>query len=124
MHISEQHERLGQVIARALRDGVYKKRLIDAPIDVLQEAGIAIPNGLDLVVVENTPFRTYLTLPYVPHPRPMAISEDYFSPNWQNAVLAATPKDVGCCGGSSSIGATWLEEVYDTTDSSSKRKAV
>lgn len=123
MQTSEQHERLGRVVARALRDVSYKKRLMEATAEVLDEAGVDVPEGTDLVVVENTASCTYLTLPYIPHPRPLPISNEYVSGTWQNTVVANTPKDVGCCGGGSSIGAHWLEDAYDPADAVANQRA-
>ena len=61
-----EHDRLGAVILRAWADPVFKERLITAPKDVLREAGVEIPTGTDIRVVENTSKVTYVTLPFPP----------------------------------------------------------
>jgi hypothetical protein len=54
------------VVARAWSDDAFKRRLLDNPNDVMREAGLALPDGVNFVVVENEPSRVHLVLPVRP----------------------------------------------------------
>lgn len=54
------------VVARAWSDDAFKQRLLDNPNDVMRESGLALPNGVSFVVVENEPSRVHLVLPVRP----------------------------------------------------------
>jgi hypothetical protein len=56
----------GQVIARVWSDEDYKQRLFAHPNEVLTEAGMDIPPGLQFRILENTEKLTYITLPAAP----------------------------------------------------------
>jgi hypothetical protein len=56
----------GQVIARVWSDDDYKRQLIANPNEVLSEAGMEIPPGLQFRILENTENLTYITLPAPP----------------------------------------------------------
>jgi hypothetical protein len=63
-HIGPVHLRnLGRVVAQAWADPTFKQRLKADPTTVLAENGIQILAGVDIEVVENTPTKTYLTIP-------------------------------------------------------------
>jgi hypothetical protein len=57
---------MGQVISRAWADPGYKQRFLTDPEDVLAEAGIDTPPGMELRAVENTANVVYITLPAPP----------------------------------------------------------
>ena len=52
----------GMVIARAWRDPDYLKRLHSNPREVLTAAGLEIPPGLEIRVVEDTPTARYVNM--------------------------------------------------------------
>lgn len=114
MAITDQQDRVGRVIARALHDEAFKAQLLNDPRGTFDTAGVDIPDGVTLRFVENTADVIHLTLPYVP--RSTLLDTDAFAlanSDVRSAVGRNTPKDVGCCGGSSSIGAVWLEDDVD-----------
>ena len=61
-----QAKAIGRVIARAWTDDAFKQQLMAHPTDVLRAQGIAIPEGTDVRVVENTESTIYLVLPARP----------------------------------------------------------
>jgi hypothetical protein len=54
---------LDKVAANALADDDYRKRLINDPKTVLVDEGLVVPDGIEIVIVENTDDRIYLVLP-------------------------------------------------------------
>lgn len=54
------------IIAQAWNDEGFKSRLMDDPGSVLRGAGVAVPEGVHFVVVENEPNRVHLVLPAKP----------------------------------------------------------
>lgn len=56
----------GKVIARAWRDPAFKARLIADPQVTLKEAGVAVPAGMTVTVVENSATHFHLVLPPKP----------------------------------------------------------
>jgi Nitrile hydratase, alpha chain len=62
----ENARRFGQLVARTWQDAALKQRLLESPAAVLAEAGIAVPSGVEVRVVENTDRETYLVLPRQP----------------------------------------------------------
>lgn len=73
-------ERLwGQLIARVWADEDFKQRLLLDPHGVLAEAGIDVPDGVDIKVVEDTPTVRHLVLP--PAPADDLIEEDLSGDN-------------------------------------------
>ena len=57
---------IGKIIARAWSDGGYKARLVSDPASVFEEAGLDVPEGLDVRVVEDTPGVRHFVLPLAP----------------------------------------------------------
>ena len=51
------------VIERSWRDADFKQRLKTDPKAVLNELGFALPDGLEVEVVENSATKIYMTLP-------------------------------------------------------------
>jgi hypothetical protein len=56
----------GKVVARAWRDPAFKAKLIADPQAVLKEAGMAVPAGATVTVVENTGTHLHFVLPPKP----------------------------------------------------------
>lgn len=56
-------EILDAVTAKALDNPQYKKELLDNPVEVLRREGLTIPEGVDVVICENTANTIYLVLP-------------------------------------------------------------
>jgi hypothetical protein len=52
-----------RTIARALKDKAFKSRLVANPTATLTAAGVEIPVGVTIKVVENTANQVYLVLP-------------------------------------------------------------
>ncbi len=58
-----------KIVAQAWADADYKARLLADPAAVLKEAGLDLPAGVDLRVVENTANLAHFVLPAPPSPR-------------------------------------------------------
>jgi len=56
----------GKVIARAWRDPSFKAKLIADPQSTLKQAGVSIPAGVTVKVLENTDMHFHLVLPVRP----------------------------------------------------------
>ncbi|MBD2287755.1 NHLP leader peptide family natural product precursor [Microcystis wesenbergii FACHB-1317] len=56
----------GEIVARAWRDAAFKQQLLSNPKAVLTEAGMSVPEGTQLQVVEDTPTLRHLVLPVAP----------------------------------------------------------
>ena len=56
----------GKVIARAWRDPSFKAKLIADPQSTLKQAGVSIPAGVTVQVVENTGTHFHFVLPAKP----------------------------------------------------------
>jgi len=56
----------GKIIAKAWRDPAFKAKLIAAPQDTLRQAGVDIPDGVTVKVLENTATHFHLVLPPKP----------------------------------------------------------
>jgi hypothetical protein len=54
---------LAEAIARAWKDGSFRKLLKSAPKKTLLAGGMDIPADMDIIVLENTPSVTYAILP-------------------------------------------------------------
>jgi hypothetical protein len=63
-----------QVVARAWADAAYKKRLLAEPGAVLKEAGLELPAGVDVRVLEDTDCLVTFLLP--PPPSGEELSEE------------------------------------------------
>lgn len=64
------YEILQQLAARAADDTEFRRELIDDPDRVLRDAGIEIPEGVTVVVHENTHHEIHLVLPSCPPLQP------------------------------------------------------
>jgi hypothetical protein len=56
----------GKIVARAWRDPAFKAKLIANPEAVLKEAGMTVPGGVTVKVVENTETHRHFVLPPKP----------------------------------------------------------
>jgi Nitrile hydratase, alpha chain len=56
----------GKVVAKAWSDSVFKAKLLKDPQAVLAEAGVEMPPGVAVKVVENTQDTMHLVLPAPP----------------------------------------------------------
>lgn len=54
---------LDRILAKADADRAFRARLVAAPAAALAAEGVAVPEGLTLAVVEDTPTRVHLVLP-------------------------------------------------------------
>ena len=64
-----------RTIARALKDQAFKSRLLADPVATLKEAGVAVPDGLAIKVVENTANEVHMVLPDYPAADPLSDTE-------------------------------------------------
>ena len=56
----------GEIVARAWRDEAFKQQLLSNPKAVLTEAGMSVPEDVELQVVQDTPTLRHLVLPVAP----------------------------------------------------------
>lgn len=56
----------GKIIARAWRDPAFKAKLIADPKSALKEAGVSVPAGLTVSVLENSTTHVHFVLPPKP----------------------------------------------------------
>jgi hypothetical protein len=59
----EKRGSFGQLVQRATEDPALRQRLLQSPQQVLTEAGITLPAGVDVEIVENTDKVIHLVLP-------------------------------------------------------------
>jgi hypothetical protein len=65
-----------QLVARAWSDPAYKKRLLAHPAAVLREAGLEVPEGVEIKVLEESARRRYLIIPDAPPEVDSQLSEE------------------------------------------------
>ena len=53
----------GRLVQRAVKDPALRRQLLAAPRQVLVEAGVELPEGLEVEVLENTDTVVHLVLP-------------------------------------------------------------
>jgi hypothetical protein len=70
----EEARQWSQVVARAWSDEAFKQRLMAEPSAVLREAGIEVPAGRQVRVVEDTEQVVHLVVPQ----RPRDLSDEQF----------------------------------------------
>ena len=56
----------GKVIAKAWRDPTFKAKLLADPHAALKDAGVSVPAGVTVKVVENTDTHVHFVLPLKP----------------------------------------------------------
>jgi len=61
--VMETRGSFGQLVQKATEDPALRQRLLQAPKQVLAEAGITLPAGLEVEIVENTDKVIHLVLP-------------------------------------------------------------
>jgi hypothetical protein len=59
---------LDEVVAKAMTDTAFRRRLLDDPKAVLRKAGLEIPDEVEIVVHRNLPGLINLVLPEAPLP--------------------------------------------------------
>ena len=62
----EQNDKLGQLIAKCWTDSAFKQRLMAEPVAVLNEAGLSVPAGMTVNVLENNDKVLNLVIPHKP----------------------------------------------------------
>jgi hypothetical protein len=62
----EQMQQYSQIVAKCWADATFKAQLIADPKAALAAEGIAVPEGIELRVLENTPTTVNLVLPPPP----------------------------------------------------------
>lgn len=62
----EGFRRVQKVIAEAVDDDDYRRRLLSDPKEVLREAGLTVSDEVQVTVHENTADRLHLVLPSAP----------------------------------------------------------
>ena len=83
-------KKYGQIVARAWSDDDYKARFLSDPATVMTEAGLPVPEGVEIRAVETTDEVLYLTLPAKP-------TDDVISEE-ELATVAGGGSTVGCGG--------------------------
>ena len=63
LRVMETRGSFGQLVQQAAEDPVLRQRLMQTPRQVLAEAGITLPAGLEVEIVENTDKVIHLVLP-------------------------------------------------------------
>jgi hypothetical protein len=58
--------KFGDIVSKCWNDEAFKKRFMSDPKSVLAEHGMAVPEGLNVKVVENTDDLMHITLPPKP----------------------------------------------------------
>ncbi len=66
-----------KLVAKAWSDPAFKARLMREPKTVLAEAGLGLPKGIDLKVIETTGTTAYFILPAPP--KDVELSEEALS---------------------------------------------
>jgi hypothetical protein len=59
---------LEELAVRALDDGQFRRQLIEHPEDELRNAGLEVPDGVRVIIHENTDDELHLVLPSCPPP--------------------------------------------------------
>lgn len=62
----EQPQPMDQIMARCWSDASYKAKLLADPVTVLHAAGVSVPEGVQLRVLENTTQVMHLVIPARP----------------------------------------------------------
>lgn len=66
MYQEAQADRLKQVLARSAGDGHFRQKLLDDPAAILGAAGIDTPQGVKLVVVQDSDTVLHIVIPGAP----------------------------------------------------------
>lgn len=85
-----QQERTRQLLERAWTDPAFKQRLPDDPVAALRTAGIMVPDGVQVRVVEETQEFAHFILPA----SPVALADASLE-----QVAGGLPDSFGCIAG-------------------------
>ena len=66
MNQDEQSKKIGQVLAKCWSDESFKKKLMADPIGTLAAEGAKVPEGISVIVLENTDKVFNLVIPAKP----------------------------------------------------------
>lgn len=80
----------GKAVARAWSDAAYKDQLLNDPRATLASAGIDIPSGVEISILEDSADKKHLVLPTPPAEG--EIGDD-------NLAAASGGNNVSCCSG-------------------------
>ena len=96
MQVQNQQENLGRIIARAWADPFFKQALKSSPRTTLASMGVDVLEGVEVVVVEDTPTTLHLTLPVAPAID--AVSDEDLNATMarNSACLPCKPGSTGC----------------------------
>ena len=94
--MTEQRKQLADLFAACWKDETLKQRFMSDPKAVLAEHGMAVPDGIDVNVVENTDNTVHITMPAPPSGH-MDLSDDELSNAAGGGTWAMTP--CAMCGG-------------------------
>lgn len=86
-----------RVVAKAWADEEFKARLLADPAAVLKEAGLDVPDGVTLHVVENTDSLTHMVLPAVPDSAQIGEQLDVRMAAFCCGVFLCTDSCTGAC---------------------------
>jgi hypothetical protein len=84
--------KLESVIMRAWRDKGYAERLRKNPRNVLREDGIELPEGIEVIVLQDDDKRRHLVIPHAP----MKLPDDEDELYQLLTSLGATKVDGSC----------------------------
>ncbi|POZ50895.1 NHLP leader peptide family RiPP precursor [Methylovulum psychrotolerans] len=70
----EQIQQYSQIVAKCWADAEFKAKLMGDPVATLAAEGIAVPDGIELQVLENTATTVNLVLP--PPPEESELSDE------------------------------------------------
>ena len=94
--MTEQKNKLAELFAACWKDEALKARFMADPKAVLAEYGMAVPEGMNVKVVENSDSHVHITLPAPPDGH-MSLSDDELS------AAAGGLNGDGNVGGSSQV---------------------
>ncbi len=108
----EKKDLSGKILARVLKDEVFKKALIKNPGEVLaKEYDIKLPEGLTLKILEDTPDIKHVVLPCIKPPELEELSEEVIDKiaagGWEETMaISLGGLGLGClvCLGYISVG--------------------
>jgi hypothetical protein len=63
LSVMETRGSFGQLVQKATEDAALRQRLLQSPKQVLTEAGITLPAGIEVEILENTDKVIHLVLP-------------------------------------------------------------
>ena len=96
--MTEQKNALAQLFAACWKDEALKARFMSDPKAVLAEHGIAVPDGMDVTVVENTDSNLHITLPRAPGDIARLSDEELgVAAGGSNCVASHSPFPGECC---------------------------